>query len=61
MLRRDRASEIDIPESVMVAARLKALRHFAARAAKLTEAAVARLDERACLAILAARMKPKAA
>lgn len=61
VLRRDRASEIDIPDSVMAAARLKALRHFAARAAKLTEAAVSRLDDRACLAILGARMKPKAA
>ncbi len=61
VLRRDRATEIDIPDSVMAAARLKALRHFAARAAKLTEAAVGRLDERACLAILSARMKPRAA
>jgi hypothetical protein len=62
ILRRDRAREVVIPPDVEAAARLGALRHFAANMARLSEAAVARLDERACLAVIVARLKsPRAA
>jgi hypothetical protein len=62
ILRRDRAREIVISSDVEAAARLGALRHFAANMARLSEAAVARLDERACLAVIVARLKsPRAA
>jgi len=56
VLRRIKSDEIAIPTEVAQAARLYALRYIVAQLTKSPQAAVARLDERACLAVIGPRI-----
>lgn len=60
VLARDKLSEVTVPADVEASARLWALRYFVMQFARLPESAAQKLDERACLVVIAARTTPVA-
>ncbi len=61
VVRRDADAELAIPALVAASARLASLRYLVQKVARLPAPAAARLDERACLALLANRLAAAAA
>jgi len=60
VLRRDQAAEIPIPPEIENQARLFALRYMATQVASLPRGFADRLDDKACVTLVASRMNPPA-
>jgi hypothetical protein len=60
VVERDLGAELPIPPVIESAARLQAVRYLAAQVLRLAPGSAERLDERACLALLAARIRAAA-
>ena len=61
VVRRDKTRELPIPEDIQVIARLNALRHAVSQLIGLPQPSAAKLDAKACLALLSNRLFPKSA
>jgi hypothetical protein len=58
VLTREKQNELSVSTEIEQAARLYSLRYIVSVMTKITTEAASRLDERACLAVISARLKP---